>query len=87
MVLQKFVMDASWRSGGYDKADFAAILSAAFCISHKFRLPCGLRTCSLAVFRRTDSGSNAADDRSSACLSWFSRPRSDAMESDGQISL
>jgi hypothetical protein len=40
MVLQKYVMDASWHSEGYDKADVAAILGAAlFCISHKFLLP------------------------------------------------
>jgi hypothetical protein len=31
---KKMLMDASWRSGagGYDEADFAAILGAAFCI-------------------------------------------------------
>ena len=62
MALQKYVMGASWRLGGYDKADVAAILGAAFCISHKFLLPCGLRTCSMAVFCRTNPSSNAADD-------------------------
>jgi hypothetical protein len=36
MALQKFEMDESWRSGGYDKADFAAIMGAAFCNGHKF---------------------------------------------------
>ncbi len=62
MALQKIAMDASWRSGGYDKADFAAILGAAFCICHKFLLPCKLRTFSPVIFCRTNPSSNAADD-------------------------
>jgi hypothetical protein len=79
MALQKFAMDASWCSGGYDKADFAAILGAAFCISNKFLLLCGLCACSPVIFCRTNPGSNAADDRSSACSSWFLCPRRDTI--------
>jgi hypothetical protein len=30
MALQKIAMDASWHLRGYDKADFAVILGAAF---------------------------------------------------------
>jgi hypothetical protein len=36
MTRKNFAVDASWRSRGYDEADFAAILGAAFCIGHEF---------------------------------------------------
>jgi hypothetical protein len=55
-------MDASWRLGGYDEADFAVMLGAAFCIGHYFFFPCRLRACSTVIFWRTNPGSNAADD-------------------------
>jgi hypothetical protein len=55
-------MDASWRLGGYDEADFAVMLGAAFCNSHYFFFPCRLRACSTVIFWWTNPGSNAADD-------------------------